>query len=53
MPYALVAGERRLFAGLAHGQLWESRDHGDSWTMLQLEGDILDAVLALALAAAR
>jgi hypothetical protein len=25
MPYALVAGEDRLFAGLADGQLWESR----------------------------
>ncbi len=31
MPYALVAMEGRVFAGLADGQLWESRDHGDGW----------------------
>ena len=32
MPYALLATDGRLFAGLADGQLWESRDRGDSWT---------------------
>src|SRR5436305_1675865 len=37
----------RLFAGLADGQLWGSRDRGDNWTALQLGGDTLDAVLAL------
>jgi photosystem II stability/assembly factor-like uncharacterized protein len=47
MPYALVATERRLFAGLANGQLWESRDRGDTWTTLQLDGDSLDAIVAL------
>ena len=31
MPYALVATEDRLFAGLANGELWESADRGDSW----------------------
>ena len=31
MPYALVVGGARLFAGLADGQVWESRDRGDSW----------------------
>jgi hypothetical protein len=29
MPYALLAVEDRLFAGLADGQLWESRDRGE------------------------
>ena len=53
MPYALVAADGRLFAGLADGQLWESRDRGDSWTPLQLEGDSVAAVLALAPAADR
>jgi hypothetical protein len=47
MPYALVATDDRLFAGLADGQLWESRDRGDSWTAMQLQGDTLAAVLAL------
>jgi hypothetical protein len=47
MPYALLASDRRLFAGLADGQLWESRDQGDTWTPLQLRGDALDAVAAL------
>jgi photosystem II stability/assembly factor-like uncharacterized protein len=47
MPYALLATDGRLFAGLADGQLWESPDRGDSWTAMQLQGDTLAAVLAL------
>jgi hypothetical protein len=47
MPYALVATEGRLFAGLADGQLWESRDRGDNWTALRLGGDALDTLVAL------
>ncbi|HJQ51302.1 MAG TPA: hypothetical protein VJ838_12385 [Gaiellaceae bacterium] len=47
MPYALIANDGRLFAGLADGQIWESRDQGDSWTLLELRGDRLDALLAL------
>ncbi len=31
MPYALVAVPGRLFAGLADGAIWESRDRGDTW----------------------
>ena len=50
MPYALVASDGRLFAGFADGQLWESRDRGDSWTPLQLRGGALDALVGLALA---
>jgi hypothetical protein len=47
MPYALVATDGRLVAGLADGQLWESPDRGDSWTAMRLRGDTLAAVLAL------
>ncbi len=47
MPYALLATDERLFAGLADGQLWESRNQGDSWRPLQLRGDRLEAVVAL------
>jgi len=47
MPYTLLATDGRLFAGLADGQLWESRDRGDSWMPMRLEGDTLVAVLAL------
>jgi photosystem II stability/assembly factor-like uncharacterized protein len=47
MPYALVASPGRLFAGLADGQLWESRDRGDSWSELQLQGDALRRLVAL------
>src|SRR5579864_1799146 len=50
MPYALLATDGRLFAGLADGKLWESRDRGDSWTPLQLRGGELDALVALDLA---
>jgi photosystem II stability/assembly factor-like uncharacterized protein len=50
MPYALVATDGRLFAGLADGQLWASRDRGDSWRALRLEADALDGLVALAYA---
>jgi photosystem II stability/assembly factor-like uncharacterized protein len=53
MPYALLAIDGRLFAGLADGRLWESRDQGDSWTAMRLEGDTVDSFLALAAAADR
>ena len=36
MPYALVATRERLFAGLANGELWESRDRGDNWQRCDL-----------------
>ncbi len=39
MPYALVAVDGRLFAGLADGQLWESGDQGDTWRACALSGD--------------
>jgi photosystem II stability/assembly factor-like uncharacterized protein len=47
MPYALLAADGRLFAGLADGQIWESRDRGDSWVPLRLEGERIGALLAL------
>lgn len=50
MPYALVAIQGRLFAGLANGQLWESRDRGESWHASELEGDVLTGLSALAYA---
>jgi photosystem II stability/assembly factor-like uncharacterized protein len=50
MPYALVAADGRLFAGLADGQIWESRDGGDSWAIVDVEGDV-PALRALAYAA--
>jgi photosystem II stability/assembly factor-like uncharacterized protein len=51
MPYALVATEGRLFAGLADGQLWESQDRGDTWQARELYGDSLTRLVALAHAA--
>jgi photosystem II stability/assembly factor-like uncharacterized protein len=48
MPYALVATEGTLFAGLADGQLWESSDHGETWQRAALEGDELMWLNALA-----
>jgi hypothetical protein len=44
MPYALLASDGRLFAGLANGQLWASRDRGDTWS---LEYDSLPSLSAL------
>ena len=47
MPYALAAGDGRLLAGLADGQIWESSDRGESWHACTLHGDSLAAVHAL------
>jgi photosystem II stability/assembly factor-like uncharacterized protein len=52
MPYALVAGDGRLFAGLANGQIWESADRGDSWRACPTRGDSITAVHALVYAIA-
>jgi photosystem II stability/assembly factor-like uncharacterized protein len=49
MPYALVAGDGRLFAGLADGEIWESRDGGESWTAAVVQGEV-PALSALAYA---
>ena len=51
MPYALVATEERLFAGLADGQVWGSPDRGETWRRLDLAGDPLPALIALSFAA--
>ncbi len=48
MPYALVAADGRLFAGLADGQIWESGDRGDTWRACTLRGDALTSLHALA-----
>jgi hypothetical protein len=47
MPYALAAGDGRLFAGLADGQIWESQDHGDSWRPSTTKGESIKALHAL------
>jgi hypothetical protein len=47
MPYALVAGDGRLLAGLSDGQIWESTDGGDSWRGCTLRGDSLKGLRAL------
>ena len=52
MPYALVAADGRLFAGFASGELWESRDQGDTWHECELHGGRLTRLLALAAAPA-
>jgi photosystem II stability/assembly factor-like uncharacterized protein len=50
MPYALVAADGRLFAGLADGQIWESRHRGDSWRAVKTEGGSITRLHALAYA---
>ena len=47
MPYALVVAGGRLFAGLSDGQLWESRDHRETWRRCSVAGDGLTALHAL------
>jgi photosystem II stability/assembly factor-like uncharacterized protein len=47
MPYALVAFEGGVVAGLADGQLWGSEDRGASWERYEVEGDPLTELHAL------
>jgi len=49
MPYAVVAADGRLFAGLADGTIWESGDRGDTWRGCTLS-DPLGELHALAYA---
>jgi photosystem II stability/assembly factor-like uncharacterized protein len=48
MPFALLAHQDRLFAGLSDGRLYASEDGGDSWSEQRLRGDRLPAILSLA-----
>ena len=47
-PYALVSAAGQLFAGLNNGTIFVSRDLGDSWEALTLNGESLPSILALA-----
>ena len=48
MPYALVAENGRLLAGLADGQIWETEDRGETWRACTLHGGSLTALRGLA-----
>jgi photosystem II stability/assembly factor-like uncharacterized protein len=48
MACTLVAGDGRLFAGLADGRLWESGDRGDTWRECAITGDPIGRLVALA-----
>ena len=37
-----------IFAGLADGTLWETRDRGDTWRECRQRGDRLERIAALA-----
>jgi photosystem II stability/assembly factor-like uncharacterized protein len=50
MPYALASAGGNLYAGLRDGRLYTGDDAGDSWHLLDLRGDPLPCVLALACA---
>ncbi len=49
MPYALVAADGRLIAGLSNGEIWESADSGERWRRCTVRGP-LPAVRVLAFA---
>lgn len=51
MPYALVATDGCLFAGMADGRLWQSEDRGDTWRELEVRGERPGSLVALAWAA--
>jgi hypothetical protein len=48
MPYALLHADGRLYAGLSDGRLHVSDYDGDSWRPLDLSGEPLPRILALA-----
>jgi photosystem II stability/assembly factor-like uncharacterized protein len=47
MPYALVAVDGGLIAGLADGQIWGSSDRGETWQAFAPQGDALTGLNAL------
>ena len=47
-PYALACVPGALYAGLGDGRVYRSRDGGDTWEQLPLQGDPLPRALALA-----
>jgi photosystem II stability/assembly factor-like uncharacterized protein len=54
MPYALVThrdAPGSVIAAFQHGELWQSDDQGESWTRLDLTGDPLEAIDAVAVGA--
>jgi photosystem II stability/assembly factor-like uncharacterized protein len=48
MVYVLLSTPEGLFAGLGDGRIYLSRDSGDSWRPLALQGDKLSSVRAMA-----
>jgi hypothetical protein len=48
MPYALAFADGLLAAGLADGTVYASRDAGDSWERLRVEGEPPGRILAFA-----
>jgi photosystem II stability/assembly factor-like uncharacterized protein len=48
MPYALAIADGSLHAGLSDGRIFASGDGGESWRELQLRGEGLTQVVALA-----
>jgi hypothetical protein len=48
MPYALIAAGGELYAGLSDGRIYASADAGDSWAELEVAGDALPRIVALA-----
>src|SRR5439155_5833907 len=50
MPYAFVALDGRVFAGLRNGELWQSADRGETWQVCELTGEPPARLLALAAA---
>jgi photosystem II stability/assembly factor-like uncharacterized protein len=48
MPYALLALDDRLVAGLSDGRLFTSPDGGDTWSQAEVGGDPLPTLVALA-----
>jgi hypothetical protein len=50
MPYALITSGALVFAGLADGQVWESADRTETWHALEVGGEQISSLAALAVA---
>jgi photosystem II stability/assembly factor-like uncharacterized protein len=48
MPYALLARDGELYAGLSDGRIFRSSDRGDTWETLPFAGDTVPRIAALA-----
>jgi hypothetical protein len=48
MPYAFAYAEGTLYTGLINGRVFATNDSGDDWQELQVSGETVERISAMA-----